>query len=530
MRERLIERFKQIKTNIADKLGPINSKLSKKAKIIIAVVAILVIAASFAIALSLNSTEYAVLYTGLEDPEATEVIGILENQGIKYKHQDNTIYVPEETVDKVKVALASEGYPKSGFTYDIFKDNVSLMSTDFEKYKYAQFELENRMAETIKQFDGVKNATVAIAMADEQKYALEEDKQESSASVTVTMEEGGSPSAAQVKGIQRLVAKGVPGMKIENVAVLNGNGEEVQPDDEADAQEGAAALKLKVEKQIEDSIKEKVLHLFQPVFGEDNIRVSVTCSVDLDKKIKEIIEYIPSEDNKGVLSKSTSNYEVQGEGKVTEGVPGTETNADVPVYPGVSTDGKDIYFKDDRSFEYLVSQVKEQVQSDAADLTDTTVSVAVDSASLTPAKAGELRQAIAVAVGVDPSLADTKIAIFNAQFYEPETQQASGFGAVLEKNPALKVIIPAVLALIIALIVVTIVVIRKIRLKKKAEEEVEEELPEIIPETEELVRLDELGKTREEELKGQIQDFTDINPEISAQLLKTWLRGEEENE
>ncbi|MHC1724193.1 MAG: flagellar basal-body MS-ring/collar protein FliF [Aminipila sp.] len=528
MRERLGEQFRQIK----EKLAAINAKLSKKVKIIIVIVTVLVIAIAFSVALALNTTKYAVLYTGLEDAEATEIIGVLEEQAIQYEHKDGTISVPEEMVDKVKVALAAEGYPKSGFTYDIFKDNVSLMATDFEKYKYAQFELESRMAETIKQFDGVENATVAIAMADEQKYALQEDVKKSSASVTVTMEDGGSPAPKQVKGIQRLVAKGVPGLEIENVAVIDGNGEEVTPsedDAQNEAQEGATALKLNVEKQIETSTKEKILHLFQPVFGEQNIRVSVKCSVDIDKKIKEIKEYIPSADNKGVLSKSTSTYEIQGQGQATTtGVPGTETNADVPVYPGVTTDGKDIYFKDDRALEYLVSQVKEQIQSDAGELTDTTVSVAVDSASLTPAKAGEMRQTIAIAAGIDPALADTKIAIFNAEFYKPEAEQPTGIAGMFEANPLLKIIIPAVLALIIALIVVSLVIIKKAKMKKKVEELAAEEVN-IVQAPEELIRLDELGKTREEELKGQIQDFTDINPEISAQLLKTWLRGEEDN-
>lgn len=525
MRERLEEQLKQIK----EKLAAIDAKLGKKAKILIALAAVLIIAVAFVIALALNNPNFSVLYTGLDEPEAVEIISVLEEQSIKYKNKNGTIYVPEEMVDKVKVALASEGYPKTGFTYDIFKDNVGLLATDFEKYKYAQFELENRMAQTIKQFDGVKDATVAIAMADDQKYALQEDVKESSASVTVTMEDGGSPSKEQVKGIQRLVAKGIPGMDIKNVAVIDGNGEEVSASQE-DSQEGATALKLSIEKQIEASLKAKILELFQPVFGQENIRVSVNCSVDLDKKIKEIIEYIPSEDNKGVLSKSNSTYEIQGEGEVTAGVPGTETNADVPVYPGVTTDGNDIYFKDDRALEYLVSQVKEQIQSDAGELTDTTVSVAVDSASLTPSKAGEMRQTIAIAAGIAPELADTKIAIFNAEFYTPEPEQITGITAILDANPMLKIIIPAILALILALIVVAMVIVKKAKLKKRVQELAAAEEAQRAQDTQELVRLDELGKTREEELKSQIQDFTDINPEISAQLLKTWLRGEEENE
>lgn len=528
MRERLQEQIGKLKEKLG-RVGELTGKLSKKVKILIGIVAVLIVAVAFVIAMVLNSKDYEVLYTGLDEAEAIEIIGVLEAQQIDYERKDTTIYVLADQVDKVKVALAQEGYPKSGFTYDLFINNVGLLATDFEKYKYAQFELESRMAETIKQFDGVENATVAIAMADEQKYVLEEDVKQTTASVTVTMEDGGSPTKKQVEGIRRLVARGVSGLEIENVAVIDGNGIEVSAEEtEIDERQGATLLKLNVEKQIENNIKEKILHVFQPVFGEDNIRVSVNCSVDIDKKIKEIIEYIPSENNRGVLSNATSSYEIQGQAEITEGVPGTETNADIPVYPGVTTDGNDIYFKDERALEYLVSQVKEQIQSDSAELTDISVSVAVDSADLTAAKAGEMRQAIALASGIDLAQADTKIAVFNAPFYTPEPEGPTGITAVFEENPMLKIIIPGVIALILAAIIAVLAVIKRAKLKKRAEE-VAAEAAKKLQEAESLVQLDEITKTREEELKGQIQDFTDVNPEISAQLLKTWLRGDEDN-
>ncbi len=519
------EKFEEIIYKVKNKYVELNEKLSKRTKILIVGVAVAVIAVAFVIALFLNSASWGVLYTGLDESEVIEIVKVLEEQKIKYKVDGSVISVQKDSVNKVKASLASEGYPKTGFTYDLFKDNVNLLATDFEKYKYAQFELENRMAETIKQFEGVKNATVAIAMAQEQKYVLQEDVKESSASVTVTMQDGGSPTREQVKGIQRLVARGVPGLEIKNVAVLNGEGEEVTEQYD-NPLEGSSTLKIKVEKQLESDTKAKVLHLLQPVFGEQNIRVSVNCSVDMDKKIKEIIEYIPSENNRGVLHSANSSYEVQGNGKVTAGTPGTETNADIPVYPGVTTDGNDIYFKDDRALEYLVSQVKEQIESNTGEITDTTVSVAVDNADLTPKKAGEMRQTIALAAGIDISQADEKIAIFNAPFFTESKQPQVGLAALFEANPMLKYIIPAILALIIALVVVVIVAINKAKAKKRAEELAAEEARRLA-EQDSIISLDDLEKTREDELKSQIQDFTDMNPEISAQLLKTWLRGEE---
>ena len=38
---------------------------------------------------------------------------------------------------------------------------------------------------------------------------------------------------------------------------------------------------------------------------------------------------------------------------------------------------------------------------------------------------------------------------------------------------------------------------------------------------------EETAETREEALKREIQDFSRNNPEIVAQLIRTWIRGEE---
>ena len=100
--------------------------------------------------------------------------------------------------------------------------------------------------------------------------------------------------------------------------------------------------------------------------------------------------------------------------------------------------------------------------------------------------------------------------------------------AVFEQYPMLRIVIPGVIALILAAIIATLAVIKRNKLKKQAAE-VAAEAAQKLQEAESLVQLEDILKTREEELKGQIQDFTDINPEISAQLLKTWLRGDEDN-
>lgn len=504
----------------------INRKYNRKTKTTFAAVLVLVVLFAFVMTSFLNNQSYATLFAGLNEQEATEIMAKLQETEVDYKYEGGTILVPTEQEQSLKATLVSEGYPKSGLTYDVFKSNVDLMSTDFEKDSYKIFDLQERMASTIRLFEGVKDATVTIAIGSDKKYVLESEKIDSSASVVVIMEEGGSPSGEQVKGIQRLVAKSIPGMKMENVVIVDGEGREVSASDYG-SQEGASKLKMSLEHEIENTTQAKLLHLLQPIFGENNVRVTVKSTVDVDKKIKEITNYVPTADNKGIPSKAVTTQEIIGDKDQVGGIPGTESNADIPVYPGITTDGTEIYFKDERSLDYLVNQVKEQVQSDSGVMTDLTVSVALDSKDLTVKKASELKQLVAMTAGIDTAIADEKVAIFNTQFLSEEEDTAAawnGIGGFITQSKYGKLILIGIVLLLIILAVVGIVLGR---LKKKSKHQEEDK----VLETGVLsINLEDIKPTRESELKEEIREFADQNPEISAQLIKTWLRGGEENE
>ena len=41
--------------------------------------------------------------------------------------------------------MLSKGYPKSGFTYDMYRNNAGIMSTEKDKEKYTLYELQDRL-------------------------------------------------------------------------------------------------------------------------------------------------------------------------------------------------------------------------------------------------------------------------------------------------------------------------------------------------------------------------------------------------
>ena len=93
-----------------------------------------------------------------------------------------------DTVDKTRAELLSKGYPKSGFTYDMYRNNAGIMSTEKDKEKYTLYELQDRLGAQIGLFEGVRDAKVTIAEGGTQKYALDDAQQtDASASVVVTM-------------------------------------------------------------------------------------------------------------------------------------------------------------------------------------------------------------------------------------------------------------------------------------------------------------------------------------------------------
>lgn len=526
MRDKIETYLRTLKNQVVE----INRRFSKKTKIIASIVLVILLVFAFVTAAILNKQSYATLFTGLNEQEATEIMAKLQESKVDYKNEGGTILVPEEKEQELKASLVSEGYPKSGLTYDVFKNNIDLMSTDFEKNSYKIFDLQDRLASTIKLFDGVKDATVTLAIGSDKKYVLESDKVNSSASVVVIMEDGGAPSSEQIRGVQRLVAKSVPGMKLEDVVIVDGDGREVSSSTADNSQEGSAKLKMNLEREIENTTKAKVLHLLVPIFGEDNVRVTVKSTVDVDKKIKEITNYTPSQDNKGVASKEVTTREVVGDKEQVGGIAGTDSNADVPIYPGVTTDGNQIYFKDEKALDYLVSQVKEQVQSDSGVMTDLTVSVALDSKELSTKKSRELKKLVANTAGIDTNVADDKVAIFNTQFYQDDNAAAAnGFGAFMANSKSGKfIVIGIILLLLIGIIAAVLLAMKK---KKAKVEEEEKEVEEgILEEGVHTINLEDIKPTRESELRDEIREFADHNPEISAQLIKTWLRGEDGNE
>lgn len=524
------------------KIGAFFGKLGKKAKILIIAAIVAVIAIAVIVAVVLNQKDYVVLFSGVSEEEATQIVGKLQEDSVEYQYKgDGTILVEESVADQTRANLAYEGYPKSGFTYDVFTNNAGGMTTDSEKQTYKLYELQNRIGATIGLFDGVKDAKVTIALKEEKKYALESDKKDgsddSSASVVVTMEGGGSPSEKQAAAIQRLVAKSVPNMQLENVAVFDGNGIDVSVESEegrsTSGDEGQEIAQL-----IEDQITKKVVNVLSPFYGADNIRVSAKGTVNMERVVRETTTYstpekIDENDKRGLVSNESTTTEENSGGNTTGGVAGSETNADVSEYTNTTGNGTGTYRNQSQVREYLVNQIKEQGELDPGVLSDLTVAVSVNGNTLGNLTEAEAISLVGSATGIAPAQQAQKITIVAAPFYEEAELPGDETSTLTRYLP----IAGGGLALLLLIALALILLLR--RKKRRQEEEalllaeeeefipVVEEGEEAEPEEWENPEILNLQSEKTRELREAVRQFANDNPELSAQMIKTWLNGGE---
>lgn len=527
------------------------AKINRRTKIIAAIVAAIIIVGAIVITLILNHKDYVVLFSDVTEEETTQILAKLQEMNVEYKSDGSgNIRVPENVADTTRAQLAQEGYPKSGFTYDVFTENAGGMTTDMEKQTYKLYELQNRIGATVRLFEGVKDAKVTIALGEESKYVLsdaEDASNEPSASVVVMMENNGSPTESQATGVQRLVAQSVPNMKMENVTVLDGNGVIVSDMGDSPGSSGDAGQEIL--RLIESQLSQKVIHVLEPFYGADNVRVSAKGTVNMEKIIRESTTYttpekIDEEDKTGILSKETGSRESSGGGDAAGGVVGTETNSDISQYTANAAQNGDGYASESWTRDFLVNQIKEQGEIDSGVLQDVTVSVAINGRTLGDLTTNKLMELVGNAVGIAPDDRIDKITIANAPFYEGTDAEKQSFTeqlAEMVKDNLLFVIIGAVALLLLA--TALIIFIRK---RKKAQDELEEVLEEEMAQEfpvdgeqiqeeeaeEEVEPLDlvSLKNERSQQLRDVVRAFADENPELSAQMLKIWLRGGENSD
>ncbi len=163
----------------------------------------------------------ALLYAGLEDGAAGEVIQSLEARGVSYDVRGDAIFVPVTMRDEIRLMLAASGLPSNAHAGYELLESLTGFGTTSQMFDAAYWRAkEGELARTIVASPHIRAARVHIAQGANSPFRREITP---TASVTVTTT-GGALSVAQARSLRFLVASAVAGMTPEDVSVIDGAG------------------------------------------------------------------------------------------------------------------------------------------------------------------------------------------------------------------------------------------------------------------------------------------------------------------
>lgn len=508
--------------------------ISRKMKILLGA-GLLAIVVAVAIVIAVVSNQpYATLFTDLSQTDMSAILTYLSDNGItQYKVEDDTILVPESQEAALKAQVLQAGYPSSGYGYDTYFDNVGSLTTESERNQVTLYALQDRMQAVIRNFDGVKDAAVLLTPGEDNTYVLDSNnKVDASASVTVTMEDGKNLTDSQVKAIRNLVSSGMAGLNVENVTISDTYGNTYSEGDDFTDLQDASALKLKLEEQCNNNIRTRVMQALTPIYGEDNVQVSVNTVVDVDRTTTDSTDYnledwAQGPDDGIIGSQIWDDQIVRGADDQTGGAAGTTSNADLNTYvtEQMQPNGDEEVVSSSGQSDRLVDTQKQQVEHVAGYISDVMVSVTINQDAAGSTNTADLYDHVGRAAGISQADQQEKISILVAPFYQPETNSPV-VPAVEMPGWAIYAAIGGGILFLVLLAV--ILIIHRIRAKKRRKQAEEEALAAgalqaaVVPEAKPDIM--EMQTEKSMELRQDVRKFAEENPEIAAQMVKNWLR------
>jgi len=240
-------------------------------------------------------TEYKVLFSELEEADSGAIVEDLEAKGMDYKLEDEgqTILIDERLVDKYRIELAVDGpMPSTSTGFEIF-DSSNMMATDDDRAIMYQRAVSGELERAIGSLDNVESGKVLLNIPESSVFQNPDYQKEATASVVLQMKNNQTPDQITVQGIAALVSGAVENLPQANVEILDINGKLLSSSISDGYHLGSDVVTEhhRIKAAIENDLEQKVLTLLAPVYGLENVQVSVNTELNFDAIEKEVIEY-----------------------------------------------------------------------------------------------------------------------------------------------------------------------------------------------------------------------------------------------
>jgi flagellar M-ring protein FliF len=390
------------------------------------------VAIGFAVVLWSQGEDYRPLYTNLEQMDPTDVLNVLQSNQIQFKVDHNTgaLLVVADQIHDARLKLAGAGIsPDGSFGFELLDKEQPLGTSQFMETARFKRSLEGELARTISSIRAVRGARVHLAIP--KTTAFIRDARKPSASVFLDIYSGNGINSEQVRAIANLVASSIPELSLENVTVVDQQGNLLSNFD-TDQDMAVAHKQLDYIQQVETGLAKRVSSILEPILGEDGFRAEV--SADIDFTQVEQTDELFNPDLPAIRSEQTVE-EAKG-GDSVGGVPGALSNQppeDVGT-PAQAVDGEEAAGASRRQSvrNYELDRTISHTRHQVGRLRRLSVAIVVDNLTQTSAETGDktsvpmpqeeldrLTKLIRDAVGFDAARGDS-VNMINSPFLPKE--------------------------------------------------------------------------------------------------------------
>jgi flagellar M-ring protein FliF len=242
---------------------------------------VIALAICFAIAIFVimlaNQPEYRFL-TKLPTEQLIKTMDFLDSNKVEYRQENNTISVESEEYQNVKLMLAREGLtdaPTQGS--EILMQDMGFgvsQRLETERLKHSR---EQQLARTIEELKSISRARVLLAIPRENVFAKREKNP--SATVVLTLRRGRLLSEEEVDAVVDIVASAVQNLDPNRVTVTDQNGRLLNSGSQ-DSVSSRSRKEFEIEQKRESEYMEKIDSILIPVVGLGNYTAQVDVAMD----------------------------------------------------------------------------------------------------------------------------------------------------------------------------------------------------------------------------------------------------------
>jgi flagellar M-ring protein FliF len=398
----------------------------------IAGVGLIVLAIIGVIALRGGSEPMALLYSDLELHDSAQVAAALDKMHVAYqlKASGSQILVPAEQVDRLRLAMASDGLPTGGSVgYEVFDRSDSLTSNQFQQQMNQLRALEGELGRTIRTIRGVRNARVHLVLAKREPFAREQ--QEAKASIVLAMAGAQRMGDAEVQAIANLVSTAVPGLKVQNISVVDSRGELLARAGRQGV-DGAGGNNEEARRTIEQQLNRAVEEMLGRTFGPGHVRAEAAVEMDFDRVNETRERFDPDKQvvrHTQTVTDANKSTEPQAGVSVQNNLPNPDTQSGGANGTSGSHQEENTTFEIDKTVRTMIHDAPSIKKVSMAVLVDGITAAAADGKpvwrELSQVELDRVAALVKSAVGFDAKR-DDHVEVVNMRFSAPEEFGDSG--------------------------------------------------------------------------------------------------------